>query len=335
MTENKLEKPESWMWHLLGFLIPGVAITGNILGEWWVISGTVLALGIFPILDFLLGEDNQNREVRTNGVPFEVMLYIHAILMIPLIWTVCWRGQQDGSAWTTWAAVISTGIATGISGIVVGHEMGHKKPKTIGWWMGRATLVSLMYSHFTTEHNYNHHKFVATVNDSASAPKGRNLWFHVFQTVPLQFISAWRIQAKRSKSFLHNSILHGVIVQIVFAVAIWYFFGTWGLGALLFLAAISIFLLEYVNYIRHYGLRRDVGERQTKMHSWQSRKRLSRWVLIELTLHPAHHLKASEPFWKLQPYEGAPNLPTGYFGLFWPSLIPPLWRRLMDHRIPE
>ena len=60
-----------------------------------------------------------------------------------------------------------------------------------------------------------------------------------------------------------------------------------------------------------------------------------RTTLLELTRHPAHHLKASEPFWKLRPFEGAPNLPTGYFGLFWPCMIPPLWRKLMDHRIPE
>jgi alkane 1-monooxygenase len=220
-------------------------------------------------------------------------------------------------------------------GIVVGHEMGHKKPKSIGWWMGRATLVSLMYAHFTTEHNYNHHKNVATVKDSASAPEGRGLWLHIAQTLPKQFISAWSIQAKRSKSVLHNSILHGLLAQIVFAVFIWFIFGIWGLGALLFVSVLGITLLEYVNYIRHYGLQREVGERQTKMHSWQSKKRLSRWALIELTMHPAHHLKASEPFWKLQPYEGAPELPTGYFGLFWPCIIPPIWKRLMDPLIPE
>ena len=245
MSEAVLEKPESWMWHLLGFLLPGATIAGNVMGEWWVLAGTILALGIYPVLDWLLGEDHHNREVRTNGTPFEVMLYVHALLMIPLIWTVCWRGLQDGNAWTTWMAAFSTGIATGICGIVVGHEMGHKKPKSIGWWLGRATLVSVMYAHFTTEHNYNHHKHVATAKDPASAPKGRSLWYQVIQTIPNQFISSWQVQAKRSKSFLHNSILHGLIIQIAFAAVIWFFFGNWGLVALLFQAYISIFLLEY------------------------------------------------------------------------------------------
>ena len=88
MSEVLLEKPESWMWHLIGFLLPASAIAGNILGELWVLAATILALVIYPILDWLLGEDHHNREVRTNGTPFEVMLYIHALLMIPLIWTV-------------------------------------------------------------------------------------------------------------------------------------------------------------------------------------------------------------------------------------------------------
>tara|TARA_A100001037_G_C14624209_1_gene402910 strand:- start:17 stop:418 length:402 start_codon:yes stop_codon:yes gene_type:complete len=132
-----------------------------------------------------------------------------------------------------------------------------------------------------------------------------------------------------------NPIFLGLGAEGILVAAIWYQFGMAGAMALLYQAAISIFLLEYVNYIRHYGLRREVGEKQTHMHSWQTEVRWSRWTLLELTRHPAHHLKASLPFWKLQPYEGAPTLPTGYFGMFWPSLIPPLWKRIMDPRIPE
>jgi len=334
MGEIALEKPESWMWHLLGFLLPGVAIAGNHLGGMYVAMGAVLALGIYPILDWLLGEDHHNREVRTNGTPFEVMLVVHALLVIPLLYTLLMRAMTDGNVWTTWVAALSTGIAMGMCAIVVGHELGHKKPKSMKWWLGRATLVSTLYAHFTTEHNHNHHKFVATEKDPASAPKGRGLWIHIGLTIPQQFFSAWRIQAKRSKSFLHNSVLHGVLLQIGLMALIFQFFGTWALAAFVHQAVLAIVLLEFVNYIRHYGLERGVDERQTKMHSWQSKKRLSRWVLIELTLHPAHHLKASTPFWQLQPYPDVPELPTGYFGVFWPCVLPPLWKRWMDPRIP-
>ena len=82
------------------------------------------------------------------------------------------------------------------------------------------------------------------------------------------------------------------------------------------------------------GLHRAPGARQTAAHSWQSEHRWSRWTLLELTRHPAHHLEASKPFWQLQPYDDAPQLPTGYYGCFWVALVPPLWRRLIHPRLP-
>jgi alkane 1-monooxygenase len=110
--------------------------------------------------------------------------------------------------------------------------------------------------------------------------------------------------------------------------------GPWVLAAFLVHAAFAVFLLEYINYIRHYGLRREVGERQTELHSWQAEERWSRWTLLELTRHPAHHLKASEPFWRLRPYANAPTLPSGYYACFWIAVFPPLWRRVVHPRIP-
>tara|TARA_B100000401_G_C52172366_1_gene423854 strand:- start:72 stop:464 length:393 start_codon:yes stop_codon:yes gene_type:complete len=116
---------------------------------------------------------------------------------------------------------------------------------------------------------------------------------------------------------------------------VWSSMGISAVSAFLAQALFAIFLLEYINYIRHYGLHREVGERQTEMHSWQSEERWSRWTLLELTRHPAHHLKASVPFWELKPYPNAPTLPTGYYGCFWLAVVPPLWRRMVDGRIPS
>ncbi|RAH15182.1 MAG: hypothetical protein CMB56_003445 [Methanobacteriota archaeon] len=279
--------------------------------------------------------------IAKSGTPYEIILHIHSIIHPVVIITLCWRVMIDGNIWTSWTAAISSGLVTGICGIIVAHELGHKKTKSISWWMGRANLVMSLYAHFTTEHNVNHHKYVSTRKDPASAPKGRGLWYHIMQTIPNQFIGAWKTEQKRAEKrnkkmyFFSNPVFIGVIIQSLLIYSIYYIFGITATFAFIAQAFFAIFLLEYVNYIRHYGLNREIGEKQTMMHSWQSEKRLSRWALLELTRHPAHHLKANEPFWKLRPYDGAPDLPTGYFGLFWPSLIPPIWRKLMDHRIPK
>ena len=334
-------KPESWAWHLLGFVIPISVLLGNLMSGWWTVAPLILTFVIGPLLDMLLGEADPNRPIPENGMPYEAILVAHGLLNPVILATLCWRAFLDGNVWTTWTAAASTGVAAGISGIIVAHELGHKKPGSKRWWLGRFNLLLCMYAHFTTEHNYNHHRNVATTADPVSAPEGRGLWTHVAQAIVLQYVSTWKIEKKRlakrkkSDAWIRNPVLIGLILQALLLIGIGYGLGVWVLAVFSIQAAFSIVLLEYVNYIQHYGLRRKEGERQTVMHSWQSEKRWSRWALLELSRHPAHHLKASEPYWKSRPYEGAPTLPSGYFGVFWPSLFPPIWKRWMKSKIPR
>jgi len=102
------------------------------------------------------------------------------------------------------------------------------------------------------------------------------------------------------------------------------------------LSGISILTLEYVNYIRHWGLRRPAADRKFQIeHAWNTEARWSRWSLIELTRHSDHHLRASVPFWKLRPYEGTPQLRWGYYASWWPCVISPVWKRAMWSRLPD
>ncbi|MGD1892916.1 MAG: fatty acid desaturase, partial [Cyclobacteriaceae bacterium] len=65
--------------------------------------------------------------------------------------------------------------------------------------------------------------------------------------------------------------------------------GKWVLGAYLVQSVAAFFLLEYVNYIEHYGLERREGERVGKQHAWQSDAVTSRFTLFELSRHADHH----------------------------------------------
>jgi len=329
------ERPESWLPHLAGLILPLVIISGNLLGGWFTIAGVVLALGIYPILDVLLGTAKIRGGIPTNGRPFELILLLGSLLPFIALGTLFHRALLDGSVWTTWAAALSTGIACG-QGIIVAHELGHRKPKSAHWWLARVLLFSVHYTHFTTEHNHNHHRNTAIHDiDPASAPYHRGLWVQIARTVPLQFISAFKINQERGKKGVRNPVLQGFLLQVIAIIAVWQLLGQWVVLAWLVAAAFAITLLEFVNYIRHWGLRREAGERQTYMHSWQTEARWSRWTLLELTIHPAHHVKASLPFWQLRPYEDAPTLPAGYYACFWPCTIPPLWKRWVGKGIPE
>ena len=327
-------RPEPWAWHLLGLLTPLLVLSGNLAGGWWVLTGFVFVEVVGPILDVSLGREEPARPPRPSGRPFEALLYVHAALHFAVLAALLYRASLDGAAWTTLGAAVSTGLSSGVSGIIVAHEFGHRRPRSLPWWIGQANLLSVLYLHFTTEHNHTHHRLVATSEDPATARRGESLWAFVVRTVPSQLRDAIDVHASKGKSGSSNPVVRGLLLQALLISALWVALGPWVAGAFILQAAIAVFQLEYINYIRHYGLERDVDERQTARHSWQTEQRWSRWTLLELTRHPAHHLKASVPFWQLRPHDDAPSLPSGYYGCFWLAVFPPLWRRVMEPRIP-
>ena len=335
MSESHDLKPEPWGLHLFGLAPALVVITGNVVGGPWVLGGIVYMLGVGPFLDVAFGRAEHPRPPRASGRPFELLLYVHAVVQFAAVGTLLYRAGLDLSAWTTWGAALSTGVSSGVSGIVVAHELGHRRPRSLAWWIGRMNLLSVLYLHFTTEHNHTHHRHVSTTKDPASAHSGESLYAFVARTIPGQFADALRVHTDKGEVGLQNPVARGAAVQIGLILLFYLLLGPWPTTAFLVQAFFAVFLLEYINYIRHYGLRRAIGARQTEMHSWQSEERWSRWTLLELTRHPAHHLKASVPFWELRPYSNAPTLPTGYYGCFWLAAVPPLWRHVMDGRIPE
>ena len=59
---------------------------------------------------------------------------------------------------------------------------------------------------------------------------------------------------------MQNPVLRGYFIQILMLTALWWFLGYWVLLAFVIQASIAIFLLEYVNYIQHYGPERNWPE---------------------------------------------------------------------------
>ena len=317
--------------HLLGFVLPIVTIAGIYQGGWWALSGFVYALGICPFIDYFAPERAPTRSEMSQG-PWNALLYGHALFFYACISILLWKANLDGFGIPAILGALYVGIVGGISGIINAHESGHRKKGSLAWRMARVNMFLVMYSHFTTEHNHSHHKNYATELDAASSPAGRGLWTQIVTTIPRQFKSAWTTHNRRGRSGFKNPILHSTILQILFLTSL-FIASLPMLYAYLIQAALAIILLEYVNYMQHYGLRRAVGERHTEMHSWEHRGVWSRWTLLELPLHPAHHLKASTPMWDLKAYDKSPQLPSGYYVCFWLAVIPPLWKRVMGKRL--
>jgi alkane 1-monooxygenase len=325
------EREESWYPHLLGFILPIITIGGIVQGGWWCFAGFVYALGLCPLIDLIAPKSSPKRS-NSSSIPWNGLLLSHAVFMYSAIGVLIWRASVDGFGLTVVFAGLSVGVVSGVSGIINAHEAGHRKKGSFMWRVARLNLLLVLYLHFTTEHNHGHHRHYATENDPASSPRGRGMWTQILRTIPLQYISAWRTHSKKGKKLLSNPIFHGTILQLgLLATLLW--LSTAVLLAVLIQAILAIILLEYVNYLQHYGLRREVGEKHTAMHSWEYRGVWSRWTLLELPLHPAHHLKASTPMWDLRSYEDSPQLPSGYYACLWLAIFPPLWKRIMAKRL--
>ena len=209
------------------------------------------------------------------------------------------------SLWIMLVAAVSTGINSGDSGLIVAHELGHRRKKIFTWWISQLNLASVLYLHFTTEHNQTHHKPVATTADPATDCYGESVWWFIVRRVSGQFVDAWQIHARRGRLLMLNSIARGAVFEVLLVVSIAVTFGLIPACTFLVQAAVAVFLLEYINFLRHYELQRETGARQTAAHLWQSEHRWSRWTLLELTRHPAHHLESGKPFWRLKPHDDA------------------------------
>ena len=98
-----------------------------------------------------------------------------------------------------WLGAISVGLSSGASGIVTAHELGHRRPRSLSWWLSRLDLMCVLYLHFTVEHNHTHHKHWARPRDPTSSPWGRNVYYHFIRTIPLQIKGAYNAKPKDVK----------------------------------------------------------------------------------------------------------------------------------------
>lgn len=287
--------------------------------------------------------DEQEKAALADPL-FDVLLYLIVIVQWSLLFLFLWRlSNWSGGTWELVGNVVSMGILCGIYGINVAHELGHRKKR----WerdLARALLLTSLYMHFIIEHNRGHHTRVATPEDPASARYGETVYAFWIRSGVFSWISAWKIEAARLRKAglrpygAHNEMLHAMAWQAGLLILIGTAFGMLPLVGFIGAAVLGMLLLETVNYIEHYGLRRIRSSggtygRVQHVHSWNSDHVLGRLMLFELTRHSDHHWKASKKYQTLNSLPTGPQLPTGYPGMMLLSLVPPLFFHLVHPRL--
>ncbi len=332
--------------YLAVYTTPILVILSIYLPSWWSFTALIVLFGLVPALELFSSAStvnlNEEEEKQVLADPvYDWLLYG----LVPTQFGVLLYflfSMQNVTSTVEWVGNITAmGLACGVIGINAAHELGHRLTK-YEQNMSKALLLTSLYMHFFIEHNRGHHKNVSTDEDPSSARYGETLFAFHLRSVAGTWISAWRLEKKRllneGLSFWswHNEMLRFQILQLLFLTIIGWIFGLKILLAFIAAAVIGFLLLETVNYIEHYGLRRqkkgDRYERTLPAHSWNSNHPIGRLLLLELSRHSDHHYIASRKYPLLRHHDNSPQMPTGYPGMMLLALIPPLWFRVM-HRL--
>lgn len=338
---------------LLAFVVPALPVLAVVLatrtglGVFWF-WGPIFAFVLVPLADVLIGDDPSNP-------PEEIAAALQADPWYRWIVLAYLPAQYAVLAWSLWYAAThdigrlglvglgsTLGIVTGV-GINAAHELGHKR-EDLEHWASKVALAPTLYGHFFVEHNWGHHKRVATREDPATSRMGESYYRYWPRTVVGSLRSAWgieraRLRRKGARVVSHrNRVLHAW----AFSVVVWGAAVTLGGPRLLVVlavqAVVGFSLLEAVNYVEHYGLLRQKDsrgryERVTPKHSWNNNHVVTNLLLYQLQRHSDHHENPARRFVALRHVDEAPQLPAGYAAMILLALVPPLWRRVMDPRL--
>ena len=301
-----------------------------------------------PFFELILKVDKSNlseqeKILAANDSFYSILLYLMLPVQFGFLVYFMFNIQETQSTSDLIGQISSMGLMCGVLGINIGHELGHRSNR-FERFIGELLLLSSLENHFLPYHNRGHHTNVGTKSDPATARRDEWLFVFWFRSQIGSYIQAWKIEITRMKIMkkhvfsLENKMIQYTLLHSLFLGSIYAYFGLTVLIYFLFAALVGILLLETVNYIEHYGLyrqQRENGnyEQVKRKHSWNSNHVIGRAVLFELSRHSDHHFKADRPYQLVETSDDSPVMPTGYPGMMVLAFIPPLFFKVMNHRV--
>jgi hypothetical protein len=343
--------------HIIGLLAISAIFGGGTVATW----GLLIVLALYMLGDAVCGDDTSTPEFKHPGI-LTVQLWLALPLLSTIVFAAVWSvspGDPFGiGAWLTghtgydvfaaraattlgghFSIFVLTGLMIGMLGTITAHELTHRTWDPTSMFVGRWLLAYSFDTTFAIEHVYGHHRYVSTVEDPATAPRGRNVYHHIIASTIKGNVSAWHIESDRlGKKRLglfswHNAVLRGQIMSAALVVIAYAMGGVIGAAFFVACALWGKALLEIVNYMEHYGMVRNPATPVQPRHSWNTNRRISSWTMFNLTRHSHHHAQGEVPYQDLKPYPDAPMMINGYLTTIMVAMIPPLWHRLMTPKV--
>lgn len=338
--------------YLLPLILPLFSLyfagkTGNFnQSAWWIIFFLIVLTGV----DQLLGKksarqsgDQLKHEEKKIYYSILVFLGLPAATML----SVCGAYFFSNTDELNWAGRIGWMVALGLPisfmAFCAGHELMHRE-KRIDRLIGGLLFAFICNAVYNIEHIRGHHYNVATPADSGSANLNQSFYHFFPKALKKAFVNAWRLEKKRlnrkGKSVLswRNGLISWHLVSLGIAIIYYFFFGLHGIIFFIGQGLIALTMHHIANYIQHYGLKRrklDNGryEKFCASHAWSNNFLLSNMVSFQFPHHADHHLHPRRPYQLLQHVEESPQMPIGYFAIFFMALIPPLWFKVVNPHV--
>ena len=339
-----------WVGYLCSFIMPlitlgAAAMTGRNTTPSWAIASSILtivyAFIAIPLLDTILGSDYTNTKkedvesAHTYG-RYRRLLQLYVPATYAMLAGVCHllcihRDTMSLAAYI--GSIVSLGVANSMA-FTVAHELLHSSDP-FERLLSSVLLIPNFYMHWTRSH-LQHHCWIGTPKDPATARKGETVYYFWCRSIYGNLVGGYGAEMKRKK---YGKIATWIAAPLALLLATHTLYGSTGVTIHLGQALVAILMLETVNYIEHYGLERKQGpdgryERTMPKHSWNATTIFTNAVSFKLQRHSDHHARETVPYFLLQHVQDAPQLPHGYPAMMLASLIPPLFFRIMNPRIP-
>jgi alkane 1-monooxygenase len=358
LTLNKTISSTQWRFALLFsvigsplFIWPMFSHGGNTFWLSLVFWIPLIAVhGLIPLLDILLGKDDHAAITGATPLLNKLLPALCLPAWYAVVLSACYIiSVGNVSAFEVCGMILSLGSLGAVLAINPAHELIHRNT---AWERntGGLLLAGVCYGAFKVEHVRGHHLNAATYKDTASAKQGDNIFAFTVRSMLGTISNAYRLERQRLKRlglaptalqwWLKNEVIRWNAASLLLACAIAICFGWLALVVFLLASLGAIFELEVINFIEHYGLARqtisgtDKFEPVQEHHSWNTNTLASNVFLFNLQRHSDHHAHAGKDYLHLSSISTAPQMPYGYSIMFLVALCPPIWRKMMDHRIP-
>ena len=312
-------------WYWLSAMMPAAAIFAFLWDRpWWFLLCLITAI---LLGDWLLGE-----HVEADGEEHFVTVISAAVpaaficLWLSAILTTVVRLRSvavpEYAGLTAACGVLSAFAMAHIHEIL--HRGGHRLRAT-----SDIALALAGYPHYRIVHDL-HHAHTGDARYGSTARLGLSLWRHIGNSLRLSLLAAFTHDRLRTAKGRKSRLIRPAAACIATLGVFGCLGGARGILFYLGQSAISVFIVETIGYIQHYGLVGTAHNREDAL-AWDVRFWLSNRLFLNNGLHTHHHFEQTRPYERLR-FVGT-AIPAGYLHMFILALVPPLWFLVMNRHV--